>query len=117
MPAFDNEHHCVHVFAVAIVIVAAVVVIDLVPGRETDDLVFEGPVLLRHQTDFGIAAQESRALADHQGFEIRWLPMACPELNPVDSIWRRLKGIILCNSQPRNVSDTIHTSMSFHRQT
>ncbi len=56
-------------------------------------------------------AQASRQLAASLGIELRWLPTACPELNPVEGIWRWLKGTILCNFQPKNFSDTIETAV------
>jgi transposase len=42
-------------------------------------------------------AQRSRQLARELGIELRWLPVACPELNPVEGIWRHLKGTGLAN--------------------
>jgi DDE superfamily endonuclease len=42
-------------------------------------------------------AKRSRKLARELGIELRWLPVACPELNPVESIWRHLKGTALAN--------------------
>jgi transposase len=57
-------------------------------------------------------AQASRDLAADLGIELRWLPIACPELNPVESIWRWLKGTVLCNSQPRDFTDTIRTAVN-----
>ena len=42
-------------------------------------------------------AQRSRKLARELGIELRWLPVACPELNPVEGIWRHLKGKALAN--------------------
>ena len=29
--------------------------------------------------------------------ELRWLPTACPELNPLENLWREIKGHILAN--------------------
>lgn len=52
-------------------------------------------------------AKASRALAADLSIELRWLPTACPELNPVEDIWRWLKGTILCNHQPEDFNDTI----------
>jgi DDE superfamily endonuclease len=34
-------------------------------------------------------AKRSRRSAKELGIELRWLPTACPELNPVEGIWRR----------------------------
>jgi hypothetical protein len=42
-------------------------------------------------------AKGSRKLAQKLGIELRWLPVACPELNPVEGIWRHLKGKALAN--------------------
>jgi hypothetical protein len=56
-------------------------------------------------------AQASCELAFNMGIELRWLPTACPELTPVESIWRWLKGTVLCNFQPTNFSETIKTAV------
>jgi transposase len=42
-------------------------------------------------------AKESLRLAKELGIELRWLPVACPELNPVEGLWRHLKGKALAN--------------------
>lgn len=42
-------------------------------------------------------AKASRALAKELGIELRFLPTACPELNPLEGLWRHLKGEILAN--------------------
>ncbi len=42
-------------------------------------------------------AKESLRLAKELGIELRWLPIACPELNPVEGLWRHLKGKALAN--------------------
>ncbi|HZA23879.1 MAG TPA: transposase, partial [Dehalococcoidia bacterium] len=42
-------------------------------------------------------AKRSRKLARELGIDLRWLPVACPELNPVEGIWRHLKGKVLAN--------------------
>ena len=42
-------------------------------------------------------ARKSRELAAELGIELRWLPTACPELNPVEGLWRLLKGRVLSN--------------------
>lgn len=53
-------------------------------------------------------AYASQELAAELNIELRWLPTACPELNPVEDIWRWLKGSILCNHQPDIFQDTIN---------
>ena len=57
-------------------------------------------------------AQASRKQALDMGIEIRWLPVACPELNPVEGLWRWLKGTVLCNFQPKSFCDTIDTAIA-----
>ncbi len=42
-------------------------------------------------------AKGSLKLAKELGIELRWLPVACPELNPVEGLWRELKGKALAN--------------------
>jgi transposase len=42
-------------------------------------------------------AKRSRALAKELGIELRWLPTACPELNPLERLWQVIKGYILAN--------------------
>jgi transposase len=42
-------------------------------------------------------AEESVALTEAFGIEVRWLPKACPELNAMDQLWRRAKGQALAS--------------------
>ena len=42
-------------------------------------------------------AKGSRRLAQELGMALRWLPVACPELNPLEGLWRHLKGDGLAN--------------------
>jgi transposase len=39
----------------------------------------------------------SRQLARDLGIQLRWLPTACPELNPLDHLCRHLKKDIIAN--------------------
>ena len=43
-------------------------------------------------------AKRSRELARSSRVEERWLPTACPELNPMEGLWRHLKQEVLANS-------------------
>ena len=56
-------------------------------------------------------AKDSRRLAERLGIEVRWLPTACPELNPVEGLWRWLKGAVLCNSQAERFDDTVSRAL------
>ena len=42
-------------------------------------------------------AKASRRLARQLGIQLRWLPTACPELNVVDQLWRRVTDEALAN--------------------
>lgn len=42
-------------------------------------------------------ARRSQQLARALGIQLRWLPVACPELNPVDHLWRHVKEDVLAN--------------------
>lgn len=64
----------------------------------------DGPLPQRRRSSAGQktpgsphTAKRSRKLAQESGIEFRWLPVACPELNPVEGIWRNLKGKALAN--------------------
>lgn len=43
-------------------------------------------------------AKRSQELARSLAIEQRWLPRACPELNPVEGLWRHLKQEVLANT-------------------
>ena len=53
-------------------------------------------------------AEESRGLAQDLGIQLRWLPVACPKLNPMDHLWRHIKGDVMantpCNSLDKGVA-------------
>ncbi len=44
--------------------------------------------------------------------ELRRLPTACPELNPVEGLWRWLKGKVLANRQLQPFSETVQQALS-----
>jgi transposase len=44
-------------------------------------------------------AHQSRVLAGRSNVVFMWLPTQCPELNPVDHLWRELKRLIAANRQ------------------
>jgi DDE superfamily endonuclease len=56
-------------------------------------------------------ANASRQLAFDLNIELRWLPTACPELNPVEDVWRWLKGVVLCNHQPDDFNETVASAV------
>jgi DDE superfamily endonuclease len=50
-------------------------------------------------------AAASRELAAALGIEPRFLPTACPELNPVEGLWRHAKGRVLANEPTPDLAD------------
>ena len=58
-------------------------------------------------------AGSSRQLARQLGIELRWLPKACPELNPLDHLWRHLKKDILANEPLPNLEATLKRAWSY----
>ncbi len=60
-------------------------------------------------------AQSSRRLARHLHIDLRCLPTACPELNPVDHLWRHLKRDILANEPLPNLEATLKRAWSYLR--
>lgn len=58
-------------------------------------------------------AHSSRRLAKDLGIQLRWLPKACPELNPVDHLWRHLKNDILANEPLPDLKITLKHARSY----
>ena len=52
-------------------------------------------------------ARGSRRLARLLRIELRWLPKACPELNPVDHLWRHLTRDVLANEPTPTLDGTV----------
>ena len=51
-------------------------------------------------------AKASRALARDLGIELRWLPTACPELNPIEGLWRGGKAAVVANEPTPDVASS-----------
>ena len=51
-------------------------------------------------------AQNSRTLANQLSIEIRWLPVATPELNALESLWEEGKGHVCANRTTHHIDDT-----------
>jgi hypothetical protein len=52
-------------------------------------------------------ATASRDLAAELGIELRFLPTACPELNPVEGLWRHAKGRVLANEPTPDLAGSL----------
>jgi len=51
-------------------------------------------------------AEESQDLANNLAIEIRWLPVATPELNAMEGLWRNGKDPILANRTNSTIDDS-----------
>jgi transposase len=58
-------------------------------------------------------ADRSRRLARRFGIELRWLPKACPELNPVDHLWRHLTREVLANEPTPTLDGTVKQALDY----
>jgi putative transposase len=52
----------------------------------------------------GKLLKEQRAKWEAQGLYLRYLPTYCPQLNPIEGVWRKLKGFLM----PRRCYDTLN---------
>lgn len=57
-------------------------------------------------------AAARRRLARELGIEIRWLPTACPERNPVDHLWRHVKAFLANEACPK-VVESVERAAAF----
>lgn len=58
-------------------------------------------------------AKRSRRLARELGIQLRWLPVACPELNPVDHLWRHVKQDVLANEAMPDVEASMARACAY----
>ena len=58
-------------------------------------------------------ARASRALAAELGIEVRLLPTACPELNPLEGLWREIKGHILANEPTPDLDEALRRACEY----
>jgi transposase len=52
-------------------------------------------------------AEESILLAEELKIALRWLPVACPKLNPMDHLWRHIKGDVLANTPYTSLDESV----------
>lgn len=67
-------------------------------------------VMLLLDEDPSHTAKASQQLALQYGIRLEWLPKRSPHLNPMDHVWRHVKGIALANRQHAHVEELVmHT--------
>ena len=52
-------------------------------------------------------AQESVFFAQDVDIALRWLPVACPTLHPMDHLWRHSKGAVLAKSPSHSLDERV----------
>lgn len=60
-------------------------------------------------------APTSRRFAKQLGIQLRFLPTATPELNPVDQLWKSVKGELAANETTPDVAATVRRACAFVR--
>lgn len=58
-------------------------------------------------------AEESRALAQELGLEVRLLPRATPELNAMDHLWRSVKARALADRPTRSIDESADAACKY----
>jgi transposase len=58
-------------------------------------------------------AQMARREAHLLGIELVWLPVRCPELNPMDHLWRHGKGRICADRQYQSIEELVHRFLHY----
>lgn len=70
-------------------------------------------VVLLLDEDPSHTAKESQALAAAYGITLVWLPKRSPHLNPMDHLWRHVKGIALANRQRATIEELVRHTLDF----
>jgi len=58
-------------------------------------------------------AKRSVRLAKELGIQLRWLPVACPELNPLEGLWREVKGRVLANEPTPDIDVSVSRACQY----
>jgi transposase len=58
-------------------------------------------------------AEASRELANHLHLEVRFLPVATPELNAMDHLWRHVKGRGLANRPTHSIDEAADSTCRY----
>lgn len=52
-------------------------------------------------------ADDAVLVAQELDIALRWLPVACPKLNPMDHLWRHIKGDVLANTPVKSLDESV----------
>jgi transposase len=73
-------------------------------------------VVLLVDEDASHTANASQKLAADLRIDLLWLPKRCPELNPMDHLWRSVKSDVCANHQDANVDLTVSRILRYARR-
>jgi transposase len=75
-----------------------------------------GPIYLVLDHHSSHTAAASLRLAQELGIELVWLPKQCPNLNPVEHLWRELKGRLAANRQFETIEEELREAEAWMQQ-
>jgi transposase len=75
-----------------------------------------GPIYLVLDYHSSHTAAASLRLARQLNIELVWLPKQCPNLNPVEHLWRELKGRMAANRQFETIQDELRAAEAWVQQ-
>jgi transposase len=70
-------------------------------------------VVLLLDKDRAHTARASQHVAAQLGLELLWLPTRCPELNPLEALWRSGKQTICANRQYPTIEDVVERFLAY----
>src|SRR6202012_6027627 len=74
------------------------------------------PLVLLLDEDTSDTANASQKLAADLGIDLLWLPKRCPELNPMDHLWRSVKAHACANRRDANFDLTVSRVLRYARR-
>lgn len=75
-----------------------------------------GPLYLVLDYHSSHTAAASLRLARELNIELVWLPKQCPNLNPVEHLWRELKGRMAANRQFESIEEELRAAEAWVQQ-
>jgi transposase len=66
-------------------------------------------------SDTSHTAKSSQALANCLGIELVWLPKRAPELNPLESLWCKVKKAVSANWQYQSIDEHVAAFLAYVR--
>lgn len=74
------------------------------------------PLVLLLDEDSSHTARDSQKIAADLDIRLLWLPKRCPELNPMDHLWRSVKRDVCANRQDASVDLTAARALRYLRR-